>query len=126
MKSKEKGDLAVAKAIAHYVEHDSEVLLPIGDKRPYDLVIETNGTLKKVQCKFTSSKTKYGRYQVPLRVMGGNQSYHTAKSYQEGDFDILFVLTGDGRLYEIPSSVTNGLKTYIVLGEKYKKYETGR
>jgi hypothetical protein len=40
MNSKQKGDIALAKAIAYYIEAGYEVLLPIGDKRPYDLVIE--------------------------------------------------------------------------------------
>lgn len=123
MNSKQKGDLAVAKAIAYYMESGNEVLLPIGDKRPYDLVIEIKNKLKKVQCKYTSSKTRHGRYQAPLRVMGGNQSFYKAKSYKKGDFDMLFVLTSDGDLYEIPSSITDNLKTCIVLGEKCKDYK---
>ena len=123
MNSKQKGDLAVAKAIAFYMENENEVLLPIGDKRPYDLVVEVDNELKKVQCKYTSSKTKYNRYQVPLRVMGGNQSYLTARSYKKGDFDVLFVLTASGDLYAIPSHITNKLKCYIVLGEKCKEYK---
>jgi len=55
--------------------------------------------------------------------MGGNQSYYKAKSYEKGDFDILFVLTSSGDTYQIPSDVTNKLRSYIVLGEKRQTYK---
>jgi hypothetical protein len=123
MKSKEKGDLVVAKGISYYVENGYEVLLPIGDKRPYDFVIEKDGNLSKIQCKYAGQKSPYGVYVASLRVMGGNQSYHTAKSYKKGDFDKLFVLTGERIMYEIPCSVTNKLKNSINLGKSYNKYK---
>jgi len=103
MKSKQKGDIALAKAIAHYIEAGYEVLLPVGDRRPYDLVIEDDdGNLKKVQCKYTSCKSRHGVFTVPLRVMGGNRSFHTAKAYDKKDFDILFAYTAEGSMYAIP------------------------
>ena len=40
MLTKANGDLAVAYAIHYYTVNDYEVCLPIGDKRPYDLIIE--------------------------------------------------------------------------------------
>ncbi len=73
MNTKEKGGLAVAKAIQHYIFLGNEVLLPMGDKKPYDLVVDC-GQLKKVQCKYTTYCPK-DNYVVPLRVMGGNQSF---------------------------------------------------
>lgn len=82
-----------------------EVLLPIGDKQPYDLVVDKNGLLLKVQCKYTSHKEKSGNYSVSLRITGGNQSFNGAKKYQPGDFDLLFVYTQDGERYEFPSEL---------------------
>lgn len=122
MKSKEKGDLAVAKAISYFVEQGYEVLLPIGDKKKYDLVTEKDGVLKRVQCKFTTHRPE-GSYVVPLRVMGGNRSYYSANSYKTGDFDVLFALTGDGDVYVIPSEITNKLKNSLTLGNKCDKYK---
>ena len=109
MNSKQKGDLALAKAISYYMEQECEVLLPIGDKRPYDLVVEMkDGSLKKVQCKFTSHKNKNGFYAVPLRVMGGNRSSgNNSKKYSKEDFDILFALTAGGETYVIPFAEVN-------------------
>ena len=124
MNSKEKGDLALAKAISYFIESGHEVLLPIGDKRPYDLVIENeDGTLQKVQSKYTSHKTKYGKYVVPLRVMGGNRSSgNNAKKYNKKDFDILFAYTAEGTKYIIPFSQIEATGT-INLGKEMDIYK---
>lgn len=64
----------------------------------YDLVIEQDGRLKRVQCKYTSHKV--GRcYEVPLRTYGRN----THRIYQAGDFDLLYILTAGGEDYLIPA-----------------------
>ena len=95
MNSKQKGDVALAKAISYFMESEYEVLLPIGDKRPYDLVVEDKeGNLIKIQSKYTSHKTKYGKYVVPLRVMGGNRSSgNNIKKYDKKDSTKIVVKT---------------------------------
>lgn len=79
-----------------------EVCLPIGDKKPYDLVVEYEGTLSRVQVKYAGYYAGVGKYKATLRTMGGNQSYHTAKKYEREDFDLLFIFTGSGRKFVIP------------------------
>ena len=121
MKSKAKGDMAVGRAIAHYISQQCEVLLPIGDKQKYDLVVDCGQSFQKVQCKFTSHKAKSGAFIAPLRVMGGNQSYHTAKHYNKEDFDILFVMTEDGDIFTIPFEDIE-TKNSVTLSGKYEQY----
>lgn len=123
MNSKYKGDIGLSKAIAHFMESGYEVLLPIGDKRPYDLVVEKDGILQKVQCKYTSHKTKYGIYLVPLRIKGGNRSSgNTAKIYNKEDFDILFAYTSEGTMYNIPFKDVDCTNSYSLgtAAEEYK------
>lgn len=123
MNSKHKGDLALSKAIAYFMESGYEVLLPIGDKRPYDLVVEKDGTLQKVQCKYTSHKTKYGVYVAPLRVMGGNRSSgNTSKRYSKEDFDLLFVYTAEGTMYNIPFKNVTSSNAFS-LGNNAEEYK---
>ena len=43
MNTKQKGDLAAAHAIGYFMTNGYEVCLPIGDKRPYDLIAEQGG-----------------------------------------------------------------------------------
>lgn len=124
MNSKQKGDLALAKAISYFMESGCEVLLPIGDKRPYDLVIENeDGTLQKVQSKYTSHKKKSGSFIAPLRVMGGNRSSgNNAKKYNKKDFDILFVYTIESTKYVIPFETVKATGS-LTLGKEMEKYK---
>lgn len=123
MNSKIKGDLAVANAIAYFMTNGYEVCLPIGDKRPYDLVIEFEGVLQRVQVKYAGFYVKDQKYKAALRTMGGNQSYYTAKKYLDNDFDLLFVLTGNNRKFLIPwPEITNRNSLNIEAG-KFVKYE---
>ncbi len=39
MQTKQKGDVALGKAISYFLSNDYEVCLPIGDKRDYDLIV---------------------------------------------------------------------------------------
>lgn len=114
MKSKEKGDIAVGRAIQYYSNKNYTVLIPIGDKNPYDLVVDTGEQLQKVQCKYTGHQKPSGSFDIPLRVMGGNQSFHTAKKYKKGDFDILFAITSNGDAFEIPFEKIEGMSTKAV------------
>lgn len=80
MKPKEKGDLAAAHAIAYFMTNGYEVCLPIGDKRPYDLVVELAGKLYRVQVKYAGYYKGAKTHKAALRTMGGNQSFYTAKN----------------------------------------------
>ena len=123
MNTKEKGDVAVGLAIAHFVSEGKEVLLPIGDKQKYDLVIEDNGKFFKIQCKYTSYNAKGKRsYVAPLYVGGGNKSSNRHLHYKTGDFDLFFVATPDGS-YLIPWDVLKRLKKEVALSHKYSEYK---
>lgn len=112
----------MSEAIAHYTRQGHQVLIPLGDRQKYDLVIDNGSRLQKVQCKYTSSKEQSGAFTAQLRVMGGNQSYQKVHRYELGDFDLLFVMTSDGSLYEVPAEVALKNRSTITLGEKYEDY----
>lgn len=60
MNSKKKGDVSTTMIAARLLKKGYAVLTPIGDNERYDLVIETNGDFKTIQCKtarYTPSKT---------------------------------------------------------------------
>ena len=79
MNTKERGDIAVGFAISYYLAHGYEVCLPIGDKRSYDLIVEKDKTLSRVQIKYAGYSIKENRCHAGLRITGGNQSYSYAK-----------------------------------------------
>ena len=122
MLPKEKGDRAVGHAIRHFLSSGYEVLLPIGDKRPYDLVVEQQGRLQKVQVKYGGRYRNHDKCTVALRVMGGNQSYHTAKRYSVGDFDLLFVYTATDKNYLVPWEAVVGKSSIRIECGRYSMY----
>lgn len=100
------------------------MLLPLTDSQDYDLVIDNGILLMRVQVK-TVTYTKSGNYSVDLRTKGGNKSGTGKVKYI--DFDrvaYLFVLTGDGSMYLIPTS-TLSVKSSITLCDKYEQYKLG-
>jgi hypothetical protein len=66
--TKDKGDLAVAKTIAHLLAHDIRVCTPLSEHLPFDLiaVMPDMVTLKRVQVKYRAMK--YGAVEFPFRA----------------------------------------------------------
>lgn len=123
MLSKEKGDLAVSNAIHYYMTNGYEVCLPIGDKRPYDLIVEVAGILKRVQVKYAGLYSGINQHKVALRITGGNQSFKSAKKYSETDFDELFVYAASGRMFAIPWKNITARNELNIEHAKYAIYE---
>ena len=123
MKPKEKGDLAVAQAINYFMTNGYEVCLPIGDKRPYDLVAELGGLLSRVQIKYAGFYHSDSKYKAALRTMGGNQSYYSARKYSNTDFDLLFVYVANGRKFLIPWNELKIRNSLAIEASKYARYE---
>lgn len=118
MNTKKQGDVGLGKAIAFFSSMGWTVNLPLTDSQGYDLVIDS-GKLHRVQVKTTTFKSKSGSYYVSLTVKGGNRS-GTGK-IKKFDFDLIdyvFVLTGDGTEYFIPTTCIDS-KSCITLSKKF-------
>lgn len=85
-----KGDLALAKAVDWFVSNGYDVLFPMSESSPYDLVVDDGNSLYKIQVKFSTNQD------VDLRRIHSNSKGYVIKLYQPGDFDWLFV-HHDGR-----------------------------
>ena len=123
MRPKEKGDLAAAQAISYFMINGYEVSLPIGDKKPYDMIVEFGGVLKRVQVKYAGYYYADKRYKAALRTMGGNQSYYTAKKYKDDDFELLFVYVANGRKFLFPWNEITSRNNISIEASKYSQYE---
>jgi hypothetical protein len=122
--TKQKGDAALGKAISYFLSQSYEVCLPIGDKRSYDLVVEKEGQMSRVQVKHGGLYNGSTKCMVALRVMGGNQSYFTAKKYQAHDFEYLFVHTAKGESYLLPwDNLIVGKSVLSIEAEKYRSFK---
>lgn len=73
--TKDKGDLAVAKTIAHLLEHNIRVCLPLSEHLPFDLiaVMPDMKTLRRVQVKYRN-QNELGCLKVPF-----SSNYYNSK-----------------------------------------------
>ena len=120
--STKQGDIGEAKAIYEYTRLGYGVCRTLFDSMKYDLIIDCNGQLKRVQVKTTRFKTKYGVYQVALKTTGGNQSCTTVHKRKDEDYDVLFVLADNGDSWSIPVTEFEA-KTTLNLGEQFDKFK---
>lgn len=120
--SRKQGDVGLGAAINWFTKNGWTVCIPLTDNQSYDLVVENNSGLKKVQVKTTYFKTKYGVYSVNLKVFGGNRSRQTIKKFDSTLVDFLFILTEDGEQYLIPTNVILATNA-INLNKDREKYK---
>lgn len=118
--NKEKGNSSLGIAIGYYSSNGYTVSIPLNDTQDYDLIIDKDNIIKKVQVKSTSCKTKYGMYQVALKSCGGTKGT-TYKTVIDTKVDELFILTEDLKLYIIPINIIKN-KSTLNLCDKYEKY----
>ena len=119
--NKEKGNTSLGIAIAYYSCNGYTVSIPLNDTQDYDLIVDKNNILKKVQVKSTSCKTKYGNYQVALKSCGGTKG-KTYKTVIETNIDEIIIVTEDLQIYIIPIEEIKN-KSTLNICDKYKKYK---
>lgn len=71
--NKEKGNTALGIAIAYFTSNGNTVSVPLNDTQDYDLVIEEDNILRKVQVKATGCIDRNEKYQVALKSCGGTK-----------------------------------------------------
>lgn len=115
--NKEKGRVGLSVAIAYYGMLGYTVSLPLNDTQGYDLIVDNQGILHKVQVKATGSlgkSTTENSYVVDARSTGGTKGgVHSL--FRDEDFDLLFVFTEDRGVWEIPKTVINNYKSALVV-----------
>lgn len=117
--NKEKGNAGLGIAIAYYSANGYTVSIPLNDTQDYDLIVDKNNVLKKVQVKATSCKTKYNKYQVALKSCGGTKG-ETYKTIIDTKIDEVFIVTETMEMFIIPIEEIKN-KTTLNLCEKYEK-----
>lgn len=112
-----KGTVGLGHAIAHFTKNGITVALPLNDSQSYDLIVELDGELKKVQVKTSTSDA------IALRTMGGNQSYHTAKLFDHSSCDYVYGLLDSGESWLVPTSDFNNKTSLKLTDKRYDQYK---
>ncbi len=96
-----KGDIAVSQAIATFTSLGADVSLPLTESASYDLIVDINYQLYRVQVKFTSNQ------QVDLRNIHSNAQGYVIKKTAINTYDWLYVLNKDGSEFLVPECLHN-------------------
>ena len=119
--NKEKGNTSLGIAIAYYAANGYTVSIPLNDTQDYDLIVDKENALKRVQVKSSGCKTKYGNYQVALKSCGGTKG-KTYKTVIDTNIDELFIVTEEIEMYIIPRKKLEN-KATLNICDKYEKYK---
>ena len=123
-----QGDLGEASAIEWFSRLGATVFIPFGHSPDVDLVVELEGRLLRIQVKTSTQLAEtpdgHPRRIVSLKTCGGNQSWTgIAKEIDPARIDLLFVLTGDGRRWLIPSDCLESRGSIRLGGANYSEHE---
>ena len=89
--SKKQGDAGLGQAIAYFTMKGYEVALPLTDSADWDLVVEMDNSLKRVQVKTSTSFNAQGTMKFEAAVRGGNKTSSSTKIIQEQQWDLIFL-----------------------------------
>ena len=127
MDTKLKGDMAEQAAILHALKRGWGVFKAIGDRLPYDLVFDVNGTLVKIQVKSAWFHESARSFVTDNRRTKTNRRIMLRESYRECDFDFALVYVEELDLfYVFPVAVFIAYASQIYLVESDKRQRKPR
>lgn len=83
----------MTQAIATFTKLGFDVALPITESAAYDIIVDTNKKLKRVQVRYTSRRL------VDLRRIHSNSQGYVVKRPAENAYDWLYIYKSSGEEY---------------------------
>ena len=114
-----KGKGAVGIAISFYSLRGM-ISIPL-EPCEYNLIYDEGNELSKIKVISCSYKTKYGVFSASIRTSGGNQPNSQVKKFDRASCDIVFIVTSELDMYEIPSGEIQSERQISL--SKYSKYK---
>lgn len=119
--SNKQGNLGVGKAINYFTTLGYTVSIPLTDSQEYDLVVDNENDIYRVQVKTTGYK-RNNNYVVSLKIALRNNKI---KKFDSNKSDFLYIVTDDDSEYLIPTKDIS-CTTSLNLGKQYNKYKLER
>lgn len=117
MDTKLKADIAENAALTELLKRGHRVLKPVGDRLQYDLCVEKEGRLIKIQIK--SAWRRGGVYIVDSRRTKTNRRRMRRSHYQIQDFDFAILYIQDLHVFYImPNKTFCSYRSEITLAEE--------
>ncbi|MCB9053974.1 MAG: endonuclease [Lewinellaceae bacterium] len=124
MDTKLKGDIAEQALVLNALKRGWGVLTPVGDRLPYDLVLDIDGTLIKVQVKSAWWDGNKGNYVVDNRRTKTNRRVMKRENYKAVDFDFAFLYIEEKAIFYIMPAeafISYGSEIHLVEEEKRQR-----
>ena len=123
--TKLKSDIAESAAVTRLLQKGLKVLKPVGDRLPYDLALDFEGKLLRIQVK--SAWGSNGIYNVDSRRTKTNRRKMLRSRYAKGDFDFAMLYIEDlDVFYVMPHDVFDSYKSGVRIVEKVTRQRTPR
>jgi hypothetical protein len=121
MNTKLKGDIAEQAVVLFALKKEWGVLIPVGDRLAYDLALDINNKLIRLQVKSSWFDSKSENYVVDVRRTKTNRRIMRRDYYSNNDFDFAVVYVTDDLFYVFPAEVFNSYGSEIHLVEACKR-----
>jgi lipopolysaccharide export LptBFGC system permease protein LptF len=127
MTTKLKGDIAEQATILYALNQGWGVCTPVGDRLPYDLVLDPGNKLLKVQVKSAWFDTGKQNWVVDNRRTKTNRREMKRSNYSSKDFDFAVLYIDELQVfYVMPAEVFNAYGSEIHLVENDKRQRKPR
>ena len=104
LKSKDKGTITELECAMHFMKLGCTVSTPLGNNAPYDLVVDIQHKLYKIQCKHCSYQN--GTLYIECTTNINTRTRLESHKYSKDDVDY-FATCYDGTCYLVPYSKAN-------------------
>ncbi|MBI4209425.1 MAG: endonuclease [Deltaproteobacteria bacterium] len=122
MDTKLKADVAESAVITELLKKGFKVLKPVGDRLSYDLALDIEGNLLRIQVKSAWHDVEAKCYVVDARRTKTNRRKMVRDRYEVEDFDFAILYIDDlGVFYVMPVSVFISYGSTISLIEEEKR-----
>jgi len=122
MDTKLKADIAESAVTTELLKRGFRVLQPVGDRLAYDLAVDLDGELLRLQVKSAWFNAKTNCYVVDARRTETNRRRMLRQHYESKDFDFAIIYLADlGVFYVLPISAFSAYRGTITFIERDKR-----
>ncbi len=127
MDTKLKADIAESAVVTELLKRGYRVLRPVGDRLPYDIAVDIEGRILRIQVKSAWYDEKKRLYSVDVRRTKTNRRRMIRNRYGSDDFDIAILYVEDLQVfYVLPVDIFNDFGSTISLVEEEKRQRLPR
>jgi hypothetical protein len=127
MDTKLKADIAESAVVTELLRRKFKVLHPVGDRLPYDIALDLDGKLIRIQVKSAWLVPSKNYYAVDVRRTKTNRRIMRRDRYGKNDFDFAVLYIEKGPVfYVFPSAIFNSYGSTISLVEQDKRQRKPR